>query len=201
LTSTTYSKYLRLKELLSLQHPLTPPDQQEVHDSERLFIVVHQVSEVLLGQALTDLRHVAADRCGERCFARRAERARHLIDALEEQVALLHRALDPRDFLRFRDRFGSASGLQSAQFHELFRLTEQLSSKGGHHDALERRQVAELRAAVRRWRSSHLKMVEHMIGDQPGSGDTSGVRYLERRLNASSHDDADSATALPRTSS
>jgi tryptophan 2,3-dioxygenase len=185
-TAMTYSKYLRLKELLALQHPLTPVDDQDVHDSERLFIVVHQASETLLSQALTDLKHIEANRCGRRCFTHRAERATALIDALEEQLKLLRRTLKPEDFLMFRDRFGTASGLQSAQFHELFAVTDRLACDA-HRFAVERRQFEDVRAAVRRWRHTHLELVRHMIGDEPGSGNTSGIGYLEHRLYGSSH--------------
>jgi len=207
----TYSKYLHVKELLSLQNPLTPADQQDLHDSEQLFIVVHQASETLLSLALTDLRHIEANQCGRRCFAYRAERATQVVEVLEGNLSLLHHTLKPEDFLQFRDRFGTASGLQSAQFHELFRLTERLTAGDRGDLVTVELRLVRLQAAVRRWRATHLKMVRHMIGSLPGSGDTSGVRYLERRLNGSAHAELncsahsevdDGATVVgPRTSS
>ncbi|WP_157357647.1 tryptophan 2,3-dioxygenase family protein [Amycolatopsis nigrescens] len=194
----TYSRYLHLKELLALQHPLTPPEQEDLCDSERLFIVVHQASEILLGQALTDLRHLEANQCGARCFRYRAERATRLIDALEGHLTLLRQTLDPADFLRFRDLFGTASGMQSAQFHELFELTERLPAMDIGHSA-----ATELRDAVRRWRRTHLQLVQYMIGNQPGSGETSGLRYLARRLNGKASGEIAGCPvgALPRTRS
>jgi tryptophan 2,3-dioxygenase len=195
MTGTTYATYLHLDELLSLQHPLTSAERQDVYDSERLFIVVHQASETLLSQVLVDLRHIAANQCGQRCFAHRAERAARLIDALEGQLTLLRHTLHREDFLRFRDGFGTASGLQSEQFRELFALTEHVTRRGaGHRLPVEPRQRDELSAAVRRWRYTHLELVDHMIGSLPGTGDTSGVRYLASRLNgASQGEDADRA--------
>jgi len=187
MTGMTYATYLHLDELLSLQHPLTPVKLQDEYDNERLFIVVHQSSETLLSQALVDLRHIWADQCGQRCFAHRAERVTRLIDALEGQLTLLRHTLKPEDFMRFRDRIGTASGLQSEQFHELFALTECLMPGGtGHLLPLEPRQRDGLGAAVRRWRRTHLELVEHMIGDLPGTAETSGIRYLASRLNGTS---------------
>ena len=184
MTGMTYATYLHLDELLSLQHPLTPVHRQDDHDNERLFIVVHQSSEVLLGQILVDLRHIVADQCEQRCLAHRAERAARLIDALEGQLTLLRHTLKREDFLRFRDRIGTASGLQSEQFRELFALTECLMPGGtGHLLPVDPRLRDGLGAAVRRWRRTHLELVEYMIGDLPGTAKTSGVRYLASRLN------------------
>ncbi|WP_106190666.1 tryptophan 2,3-dioxygenase family protein [Umezawaea tangerina] len=199
-----YSRYLHLKDLLALQNPLTPSEQRDLHDSERLFIVVHQASETLLSQALTDLRHIEAENCGERCSSYRLDRATHIVHSLVGHVELLHRTLEPEDFLSFRDRFGTASGLQSAQFHELFRAVDRLTSGDtGHRLGLETLQLLGLSAAVRQWRYAHLEMVEHMIGTLPGSGDTSGLEYLERQLNGTPRCEyADGATAgRPRTHS
>ena len=184
MTAMNYSRYLHIKELLSLQNPITPPEHQDVHDSERLFIVVHQASETLLSQALVDLRHIAADECDDRrCFTYRAERATRLVEALEANLELLRQTLKPEDFHQFRDRFGTASGLQSAQFHELFRLTERLTHGDGGPQVMVELRLVRLQAAVRRWRVTHLKLVQYMIGNQQGSADTSGVRYLARQLN------------------
>lgn len=190
MTGMTYATYLHLDELLSLQHPLTPVTLQDEHDDERLFIVVHQSSETLLSQVLVDLRHIAANECGQRCFAHRAERATRLIDALEGQLTLMRHTLKPEDFLRFRDRIGMASGLQSEQFHELFALTERLMPGGtGHFLSVDPRRRDELSAAVRRWRRTHLELVEYMIGNLPGTAKTSGVRYLASRLNGTPQDE------------
>jgi tryptophan 2,3-dioxygenase len=194
----TYAKYLRLKQLLSLQVPLTPADQRDLADSERLFIVVHQASETLLSQVLIDLRHIEANDCGQRCGTHRARRAISLINALESHLTLLRATLRPDEFLRFRDRFGTASGLQSAQFHEMFALTDRLAAED--HAPVDRRLVDGLRDAVVRWRTTHLQLVEYMLGDLPGTGNTSGARYLTRQLPGAvpHHDRAHRAAAPSR---
>ncbi|WP_423509422.1 tryptophan 2,3-dioxygenase family protein [Streptomyces xinghaiensis] len=179
----TYASYLRLDELLSSQQPLTPPEQRDLSDSERLFIVVHQASEILLSQVLVDLGHIDAGRCGRSCFTHRVDRAVRLVDALTGQLTLLRRTLRREDFLRFRDRFGTASGLESEQFKELFLRVRRLTRHaGGGRPPEEARHLGELDDAVRRWRSTHLELVGHMLGDLPGTGETSGGRFLAARL-------------------
>ena len=49
--SVTYGSYLKVKELLGLQNPLTMPEQ---HD-ETLFIIIHQVYELWFKQILHEL--------------------------------------------------------------------------------------------------------------------------------------------------
>ncbi|MGW7187844.1 tryptophan 2,3-dioxygenase family protein [Streptomyces sp. NPDC054838] len=53
-----------------------------------------------------------------------------------------------------------------------------------------RRETADalwtLRAAVTRWRTRHLLLVERMIGDEPGTGGTSGLAHLRARIYLSS---------------
>ncbi|MGP2440546.1 tryptophan 2,3-dioxygenase family protein [Streptomyces sp. JW3] len=190
MSSPTYATYLRLDELLSLQQPLTPADQRDLSDSERLFIVVHQASETLLSQVLVDLRHIEAAPCGPACFAHRVRRATRVIDALTGQLTLLRHALRREEFLRFRDRFGTASGLESEQFRELFTRVRQLTKYDG--DGAPRPAgtdpLGELDDAVRRWRGTHLELVSHMLGDLAGTGETSGAEFLAARLDGTPGD-------------
>ncbi|MBZ6141852.1 tryptophan 2,3-dioxygenase family protein [Streptomyces olivaceus] len=187
MTSPNYATYLHLPELLDLQRPLTPVDQQDLSDSERLFIVVHQASETLLSQVLVDLRHIASGQCGRRCHDRRAQRATRLVGALEGQLKLLHHTLPREDFLLFRHRFGTASGVQSKQFHELFARVRKLTKHGDEDGpAADPELLTALDEAVRRWRHTHIELVAHMLGDRPGSAETSGLRWLAARLDGTS---------------
>jgi tryptophan 2,3-dioxygenase len=47
----TYSAYLRVPELISLQHPQSQPE----HHDEMLFIVIHQTYELWFKQLLHEL--------------------------------------------------------------------------------------------------------------------------------------------------
>ena len=115
----TYSGYLRIPELLSLQRLVSKPPQ---HD-EMQFIVVHQVFELWFKLILHELDAVGAllaraDDEGVREATRLLARVAAVEDLLTRGIHLLE-TMRPIDFLRFRDRLKPASGFQSAQFREL----------------------------------------------------------------------------------
>ena len=64
--ATTYSSYLRLNELLSLQRPESPGPE---HD-EMLFIIIHQTYELWFKQLLHELDFLDGAAAGERHAAR-----------------------------------------------------------------------------------------------------------------------------------
>ena len=140
----TYGGYLKLSELLSMQHLLSDPP---VHD-ELLFIVVHQAYELWFKQLLFELESVR-----DRLFAGDTERARHYLTRIHaiERVLIEHievlETMSPQDFLAFRDHLAPASGFQSAQFREMEflsglkdeRLLRDLSASPEERDRLRRR--------------------------------------------------------------
>ncbi|MFJ9041894.1 tryptophan 2,3-dioxygenase family protein [Streptomyces sp. NPDC102406] len=201
---TPYACYLRLPDLLKLQHPRTPPGEAGQWADERFFITVHQSAEVLAGQALADLARASQqESCHQHATAATAlRRVTAVMDILEAHLALLEH-LRPESFAAFRPLLDNASGAQSSQFRELF---EQIAaaadwlpeppqdadgtarSEAAHRyakpqDPWERSQELQaLRAAVTRWRTRHLLLVERMIGDQGGTGGSSGLAYLRSRI-------------------
>src|SRR5215469_10711272 len=112
----TYRAYLHLEELLRLQVPVGP----EPGTDERLFIVAHQVHELwftLLLDALEETRDrlLTHDLPGTR---RRLARVISLQRLHNEQIELLD-TISPWEFASFRGHLGTASGIQSAQYHEV----------------------------------------------------------------------------------
>ena len=114
--ATTYSSYLRVQELLSLQ---TPRDSGPEHD-ELLFIVIHQTYELWFKTLLHEFA-----RAGERLQAGASHdalatlgRIRTILKTLVSQVDILE-TMTPLQFGTFRNRLDAASGFQSAQFREL----------------------------------------------------------------------------------
>ena len=112
----TYSEYLKIDELLTLQRPLSDGPE---HD-EMLFIVIHQVYELWFKQVLHELRHL------DRLLAKNdGHRARHTLKRVLTILKVMVGQLDiletmtPLEFLSFRDRLESGSGFQSYQFREL----------------------------------------------------------------------------------
>ncbi|MFG2818661.1 tryptophan 2,3-dioxygenase family protein [Kitasatospora sp. NPDC048365] len=110
-----YGGYLDLPRLLGGPATARTP----AHD-EALFIAVHRVNELWFEQLLYDLSD-ARDRMllGEtRIPAQRLRRCLAVQRMLQEATALLD-SMTPGEFAAFRGALGTASGAQSAQFHEL----------------------------------------------------------------------------------
>jgi tryptophan 2,3-dioxygenase len=112
----TYEGYLGLGDLLSLQRPLSsPPDRDEM-----LFIVVHQVHELWFKLILWELDHAreAMGALNARLATKHVRRVTEIQRTILDALRVLE-TMASSDFLRFRDRLGPASGLQSVQFREI----------------------------------------------------------------------------------
>jgi tryptophan 2,3-dioxygenase len=144
MSQLTYSRYLKLDQLLAAQAPLSDPVQ---HD-EMLFIVIHQVYELWFKLVLHEV-----DRCSQELSAgdlwgaiARFKRLRTILKTLVGQLDILE-TMTPLSFLTFRDRLESSSGFQSAQFRALefalgMKRAEMLAhyvKEGELHGELERR--------------------------------------------------------------
>lgn len=120
----TYSSYLKVPELLELQHPQSTPE----HHDEMLFIIVHQTYELWFKELLHDLDAVVANLRGAGTnphsrdevyeAARLLRRCTEITRVLVEQFTILETML-PTHFLAFRGKLEPASGFQSEQFREL----------------------------------------------------------------------------------
>lgn len=140
----TYNSYLKVDELLSLQHVLSVPPE---HD-ELLFIIVHQVHELWFKQMLHEIeaamRHMTT---GDLLKVQKNFRRIHAIQRLLEQQVDVLETMTPQEFNGFRDRLDPASGFQSAQFREIefiggLRKTgylQYLEPTGDEHARLEHR--------------------------------------------------------------
>ncbi len=120
----TYSSYLKVPELLELQHPQSSPQ----HHDEMLFIIVHQTYELWFKELLHDLDAVVVNlqKAGPNPnsrdevyeAARLLRRCTEITRVLVEQFTILETML-PTHFLAFRGKLEPASGFQSEQFREL----------------------------------------------------------------------------------
>jgi tryptophan 2,3-dioxygenase len=114
--AVTYSSYLKLDDLLSLQKPLSEGPE---HD-ETLFIVIHQVYELWFKQLLHEIDYLMA--LLERQDAPRSlhtlKRILTILKVVVAQIDVLE-TMTPLEFLSFRARLESGSGFQSFQFREM----------------------------------------------------------------------------------
>lgn len=111
----TYSSYLKLDELLTLQQPRSNPPE---HD-ELLFIISHQAYELWFALQLHELEKIRADFRANHTYGAIAtfKRVRTIMKVMVEQVDIVE-TLTPMSFNSFRDRLETASGFQSSQFRE-----------------------------------------------------------------------------------
>ena len=114
--TVTYSSYLRLDELLSLQQPRQGPLE---HD-ETLFVIIHQVYELWFKEVLHELDYLqkllhAND---TPLAGATLKRTLTILKTLVAQIDVLE-TITPLNFLSFRDRLESGSGFQSHQFREI----------------------------------------------------------------------------------
>lgn len=112
--AANYSSYLKVPELLDLQHPLSSE-----HD-ELLFIVIHQSYELWFKEMIHEFK--AAQKALEMGETHRTlailGRIRTILKICVSQVDILE-TMTPLQFNSFRDRLGASSGFQSAQFREV----------------------------------------------------------------------------------
>jgi tryptophan 2,3-dioxygenase len=140
----TYSSYLKIDDLLALQHPLSDGPE---HD-ETLFIVIHQVYELWFKEILHELDHLRRLLEGNQSTPALGtfKRILTILKVLVSQIDVLE-TMTPLEFLSFRDRLESGSGFQSFQFRELeFALghkqpqaLERYAAGSAHRTRLEQR--------------------------------------------------------------
>jgi tryptophan 2,3-dioxygenase len=148
--AVTYGSYLRIDELLDLQHGRSDGPE---HD-EMLFIVIHQVYELWFKQLLHEF-----DRVVELLRLNDAVRAQHtlkrILTILKVMVAQLDilETMTPLEFLSFRSRLEAASGFQSDQFRQIEFILGQKSRAAIERFAPDTRARVALE---RRWREPAL---------------------------------------------
>ena len=113
--TVTYTSYLQVDELLSLQKELSDGPEQD----ELLFIIIHQVYELWFKQILHELDFLAVKlTAGETPAALHTmKRMRTILKTMVSQIDILE-TMTPMSFESFRDRLSTSSGFQSAQFRE-----------------------------------------------------------------------------------
>jgi tryptophan 2,3-dioxygenase len=112
----SYNKYLRVPDLIDLQHCLSDP----AHHDELLFITIHQAYELWFKQILheVDAAIRSMDEDSVAAAARVLRRVVEIEKLLINQIHILE-SMTPISFLGFRDQLNPASGFQSTQFREI----------------------------------------------------------------------------------
>jgi tryptophan 2,3-dioxygenase len=114
--TVTYSSYLKLDELLSLQAPRSG----ELEHDETLFVIIHQVYELWFKEVLHEFDYLEKLLRANNTplAAATLKRILTILKTLVAQIDVLE-TITPLNFLAFRDRLESGSGFQSHQFREI----------------------------------------------------------------------------------
>lgn len=179
----TYNDYLKVPELLDLQHTLSDPP----HHDEMLFIVIHQAYELWFKLILHELEQAI-----ELMQQQQVLQARHFLhrvvkitQLLVSQIHILE-TMTAADFLQFRDRLKPASGFQSLQFREIEFVAGLKDRRyirnfaGRPHEAA----VLEQRLQETDLRSAYYQMLRNLGLDIPANVDR---ETLEEDQEARSH--------------
>lgn len=112
----TYSDYLKIDELLSLQEYRS---ETKEHD-EMLFIIIHQTYELWFKQMLHEFGKLRKDlRAGRTWTAvKTMRRVLTILKTMVAQIDILE-TMTPLEFNSFRGFLDEASGFQSVQFREI----------------------------------------------------------------------------------
>ena len=119
-TPITYWDYIQTDALLGLQIPrTTEPD-------EMVFIMYHQVNEILFKMILWEIDQVAkVDEITPEKFTKHLMRISRYFDMLCSSFSVMGDGMDVEQYLKFRNTLTPASGFQSAQYRMIeFASTE-----------------------------------------------------------------------------
>ncbi|MCB9251708.1 MAG: tryptophan 2,3-dioxygenase [Flavobacteriales bacterium] len=107
----TYWDYIQTDALLNLQiQRTTLPD-------EMVFIMYHQINELLFKMILWEIDQVAVkDDLTVDFFSERLNRISRYFDMLTSSFSIMQEGMEPEQYLKFRNTLTPASGFQSAQY-------------------------------------------------------------------------------------
>lgn len=113
LKELNYNSYLKIPELLNLQHELSSPP----HHDEMFFIIIHQAAELWFKLMRHETAALAND-LREGAVSKALKKLKRLVAAMDlmvKQINMLN-TLTPVEFAGFRENLRPASGFQSIQF-------------------------------------------------------------------------------------
>lgn len=115
-----YWDYIQTDALLNLQV------QRTVFPDEKVFIMYHQISELLFKMILSEIEQVAkADPISAEVFTDKIMRISRYFDVLTSSFSIMKDGMDVEQYNQFRTTLIPASGFQSAQYRKIeFASTE-----------------------------------------------------------------------------
>lgn len=109
----SYWDYVQVDTLLTLQKPRT-----EFND-EFIFIVYHQITELLQRLVVHELKQLTQDKMEQSLFCEKIIRICRYTDVLIQSFDVMRNGMSFKDYNIFRLSLAPASGFQSVQFREI----------------------------------------------------------------------------------
>ena len=115
-----YWDYIQTDALLNLQI------QRTVFPDEKVFIMYHQISELLFKMILSEIEQIAKNSdVTATLFAEKIMRISRYFDVLTSSFSIMKDGMDVKQYNKFRNTLTPASGFQSAQYRKIeFSSTE-----------------------------------------------------------------------------
>lgn len=116
----TYWDYIQTDALLNLQ------TQRTTLPDEMVFIMYHQINELLFKMILWEIEQIAfKENLNTAFFAERLDRISRYFDMLSSSFQIMGDGMEVEQYMKFRDTLTPASGFQSAQYRMIeFASTE-----------------------------------------------------------------------------
>lgn len=200
--AANYSDYLKVRELLSLQTPLSEGPE---HD-EMLFIIIHQTYELWFKELIHEFSasQVALESGDTHRALAILARIRTILKICVAQIDILE-TMTPLQFNSFRDRLGESSGFQSAQFREVEAILGRRDERTASHLLPEDRVRVEARMRSRSLWDSVLRYVDsrgfeipESILNRDVSAPYQSDQAVQRSLIALHRDDAEASLVCER---
>ena len=157
-SALTYTSYLAVDELLSLQRPLSVGPE---HD-EMLFIIIHQTYELWFKQLIHEFMQAQRSmESGDTHYSLAIlGRIRTIMKVCVAQIDILE-TMTPLQFNAFRSYLSSSSGFQSAQFRKVEALLGRRDNKmAGHLPPDIQAEISLLTSANSVWDSALAYLAE-----------------------------------------
>ncbi|MAW95807.1 MULTISPECIES: tryptophan 2,3-dioxygenase family protein [unclassified Leeuwenhoekiella] len=118
-----YWDYIQVDTLLSLQN------QRTLVPDEMVFIMYHQINELLFKMSLWEIEQVAnANELTVQLFSEKLDRISRYFDMLTTSFTIMREGMQMEQYLKFRRTLSPASGFQSAQYRLIeFASTEYIN--------------------------------------------------------------------------
>ncbi len=109
-----YWEYIKTDVILNLQ------EQRTVLPDEMIFILYHQVNELLFKMILWELDQLAKEEnISAEFFTKHLSRVSRYFDVLSSSFAVMGDGMEREQYLKFRTALAPASGFQSAQYRKI----------------------------------------------------------------------------------